>query len=101
MPLVPPCTSSTSPGCSPASTKTFAHTVQATSGRPAASTSDTPAGLGSSWPAGTATRSAYPPPDSSAHTSSPTDQPLTPSPRAAIVPLHSSPGYGGAPFGGG
>ncbi len=58
IPDVPPCTSSTSPGCSAASWKTFDQTVQATSGSAAASTSDTPAGTGSSWPAGTATFSA-------------------------------------------
>jgi hypothetical protein len=58
MPEVPPCTSSTSPGCSAASWKTLDHTVQTTSGSPAASTSPTPAGTGSTCPAGTATFSA-------------------------------------------
>ena len=60
----------------------------------------TPAGTGISWPTGTATSSAYPPPDSSATHGSPTDQPVTPAPSAAIVPLHSRPGYGLAPGGG-
>ena len=55
--------------------KTLDHTVAATSGRQAASTRETPPGTGMTWPTGTATRSAYPPPASSAHTSSPTDQP--------------------------
>ena len=58
--------------------KTFDHTVQATSGSAAAVTRSTPAGTGITWPAGTTTRSAYPPPASSAHTSSPTAQPVTP-----------------------
>ena len=75
--------------------------MQVTSGRPAASDRLTPAGTGSSCPAGTATFSAYPPPLSSAHTWSPTAQPSTPSPSAAMRPEHSSPGYGGAPGGGG
>ncbi len=65
--------------------KTFDQTVQTASGSAAASVSDTPAGTGSSWPAGTSTCSAYPPPDSSAQTSSPTDHPSTPGPTAAII----------------
>ena len=75
--------------------KTLDHTVHATSGSAAASTSETPAGTGISWPTGTATRAAYPPPVSSAQTSSPTDQPSasdpTSGPSSAIVPLHSRP----------
>ena len=47
---------------------TLDHTVQTTSGSAAASTNETPAGTGSSCAAGTATCSAYPPPESSAHT---------------------------------
>ena len=43
MPELPPCTSSTWPGWMFATRKTLDHTVQATSGRPAASTSETPA----------------------------------------------------------
>ncbi len=101
MPLPPPCTSSVCPASSRASCRTFDQTVQATSGSPAASTRSTPAGTGSSCPAGTATFSAYPPPVSSAQTSSPTRQPVTSAPRALITPEHSSPGYGDAPFGGG
>ena len=81
--------------------KTFDQTVQATSGSAAAVTRSTPSGTGISWPAGTATRSAYPPPASSAHTSSPTAQRVTPSPSAATVPLHSSPRMSEAPGGGG
>jgi Zn-dependent alcohol dehydrogenase len=80
MPEPPPCTSRCSPARSRASCTTFDQTVQATSGSAAASTTDTPSGTGSSCPAGTATCSAYPPPTSSAHTGSPTDQPSTPSP---------------------
>lgn len=79
---------------------TLDHTVQTTSGSAAAATRSTPAGTGSSWPTGTATRSAYPPPASSAHTSSPTDQPDTPGPRATIRPEHSRPGWREAPGGG-
>src|SRR5664280_2709519 len=101
MPLEPPCTSSDSPARSPAVMNTLDHTVQATSGRPPAGTRSTPAGTGMSCPTGTATRSAYPPPASSAHTSSPTAQPDTPAPSSATTPEHSSPGYGGASGGGG
>ena len=72
--------------------KTLDHTVQVTSGNAAASSRLTPAGTGSSWPAGTATFSAYPPPVSRAQTSSPTDQPSTPSPSCAMRPLTSRPG---------
>jgi hypothetical protein len=81
--------------------KTFDHTVHATSGSAAAVTRSIPAGTGISCPAGTATCSAYPPPASSAHTSSPTAQPETPSPSAATVPLHSRPMISEAPGGGG
>ena len=101
IPLAPPCTSNVSPSRSPAIWNTFDQTVQATSGSAAAATSSTPSGTGNTCPTGTATRSAYPPPASNAHTSSPTRHPSTPSPSAAIVPEHSSPGYGGAPGGGG
>ena len=79
---------------------TLDQTVQVTSGRAAASTRSTPAGTGSSWPAGTATCSAYPPPVTSAQTSSPTDQPDTSSPSAVTRPEHSSPRYGEVPGGG-
>ena len=81
--------------------KTFDQTVQVTSGSAAAVTRSTPAGTGSSCPAGTATCSAYPPPESSAHTSSPTDQPVDALADRAIAPLHSSPGTARAPGGGG
>ena len=81
--------------------KTLDHTVAATSGRQAASTRETPPGTGMTWPTGTATRAAYPPPASSAHTSSPTDQPVTPSPSSAMRPLHSRPIVSEAPGGGG
>ena len=101
MPPAPPCTSSVSWGWSPATMKTLDHTVAATSGIAAAVTRSTPSGTGISWPAGTATRSAYPPPASSAHAWSPTDQPVTPSPTAATVPLHSIPMTSDAPGGGG
>ena len=80
---------------------TLAQTVLVTSGSAAAVASSTPAGRGSNCPTGTATRSAYPPPDSSPHTSSPTVQPVTPSPTSLITPLHSSPRISLAPFGGG
>ncbi len=80
--------------------KTFDQTVQTTSGSAAARFRSMPSGTGSSCPAGTATFSAYPPPASSAHTSSPTDQPETPGPISAIRPEHSRPGYGEAPGGG-
>ena len=66
MPELPPCTSRVSPGRSPASMKTFDHTVQVTSGSAAACTRSTPAGTGNSCPTGTATCSAYPPPESRA-----------------------------------
>ena len=101
IPPEPPWTSSRSPGWSPAIMNTFDHTVQATSGIEPAVTRSTPSGTGISWPAGTATSSAYPPPASSAHTSSPTAQPVTPSPSAATVPLHSRPSTSDAPGGGG
>ena len=81
--------------------KTLDQTVAATSGRQAASTRETPDGTGMTCPTGTATRAAYPPPASSAHTSSPTFQPSTPSPSSAIRPLHSSPRISEAPGGGG
>src|SRR3712207_8971234 len=100
-PLEPPWTRNLSPRRSPASRKTLDQTVQVTSGSAAAVASSTPAGRGSSCPAGTATRSAYPPPASSAQTSSPTDQPATPSPTSLTTPLHSSPRISLAPFGGG
>ena len=80
--------------------KTFDHTVQTTSGSAAASTRETPSGTGSSCPAGTRTCSAYPPPASSAHTSSPTAQSSTPSPSASTTPLTSSPGTSDSPAGG-
>ncbi len=54
---------------------TLDHTVQATSGSAPAVTRSTPSGTGITWPAGTSTFSAYPPPASSAQTSSPTAQP--------------------------
>ena len=88
-------------GCRPAIMNTFDQTVHATSGSAAASRGRRRSGTGSSWPAGTATRSAYPPPASSAQTSSPTCQPVTPSPTAATVPLHSRPRTSEAPGGGG
>ena len=59
---------------------TLDHTVQATSGSAAAVDEGDAAGHGHDLPAGTATRAAYPPPASSAQTSSPTDRPSTPSP---------------------
>ena len=68
IPLPPPCTSRVSPLPRRATRTRFDQTVQATSGSAAASTGSTPAGTGSNCPAGTATRSAYPPPASSAHT---------------------------------
>jgi hypothetical protein len=78
---------------------TFDHTVQATSGSPPAVTRSMPDGTGISCPAGTATSSAYPPPASSAHTSSPTCQSVTPSPNEWTRPLHSSPMTSLAPGG--
>ncbi len=101
MPLEPPCTRKTSPGPSPVSMNTLDHTMQVTSGSAAAVGRSMPAGLGSSCPAGTATRSAYPPRESSAHTSSPTAQPDTPSPASLMIPLHSRPRMSLAPGGGG
>ena len=80
---------------------TLDQTVQATSGMPAADARSTPGGSGITWPAGTATFSAYPPEASRAHTSSPTENPSTPSPTALIRPEHSSPSTSEAPFGGG
>ncbi len=79
---------------------TLDQTVQTTSGRLAACCSETPAGTGITCPAGQTTRSAYPPPASSAQHSSPTLHPVTPSPTAAIVPLHSSPRMSVTPGGG-
>ena len=80
---------------------TLDQTVHTTSGRLAACSSDTPAGNGITWPAGHTTRSAYPPPASRAQHSSPTLHPVTSSPTAAMVPLHSSPSTSEAPGGGG
>lgn len=100
IPLDPPCTSSVSPGRRWEIMKTLDHTVQDTSGSAAALSRSTPSGTGSSCPAGTTTFSAYPPPASSAHTSSPTFHPEVPGPSAATRPEHSSPGYGDAPGGG-
>ena len=45
--------------------------------------------------------SAYPPPESKAQASSPTDHSVTPSPTARTRPLHSRPGHSGVPGGGG
>ena len=92
MPLDPPWIRIVWPTCRLAVMNTFDHTVLTTSGSAAASTSETLSGTGSSCAAGTATCSAYPPPESSAHTWSPTVQPVTLSPRALIVPLTSRPG---------
>ena len=97
MPPAPPCTSSTSPGCSAATMNTIDHTVHATSGSAAAATRSTPSGTGISWPDGTATWVAYAPAESSAQAWSPTAQPSTPSPSAATVPLHSMPSTSDAP----
>ena len=58
MPPAPPCTRKCSSGCSPATMKTFDHTVQATSGSAAAVTRSTPSGTGITCPAGTHTRVA-------------------------------------------
>ena len=96
----PPCTSSVSPGCRPATMNTLDQTVQATSGSAAAVTRSTPSGSGISCPAGTATFSAYPPPERRAQTRSPTWWPSTPSPTAETVPLHSRPMMSVAPGGG-
>ena len=52
MPLEPPWTSSVSPGCRRARSKTFDQTVKKVSGRLAASTSLRFAGLGRHWPTG-------------------------------------------------
>ena len=101
IPLVPPWIRKVSPAASRPAATTFDQTVHATSGSPPAVTASTPSGSGRTWAAGTATFSAYPPPASSAHTSSPTDQPVTPSPSAAIRPAHSSPMISDAPGGGG
>ena len=79
---------------------TFDQTVHAVSGSAAASTRETPAGTGITCPAAQTTRSAYPPPASNAQHSSPTLQSVTPSPTAAMVPLHSSPSTSEAPGGG-
>ena len=80
---------------------TLDHTVQTTSGTAPAATRSTPGGSGITCTAGTATFSAYPPDASSAHTSSPTENPSTPSPTRAIRPEHSRPSTSVAPFGGG
>src|SRR5664279_1555274 len=86
---------------SPAVITRFDQTVHAASGSPAAWIRSTPAGTGRTWTAGTVTRCAYPPPTSRAHTLSPTCQPITPGPSAAITPEHSMPRIGDAPDGGG
>ena len=82
MPELPPCTSSVSPGRSPASMKTFDHTVQVTSGSAAASTRSTPGRHrqqlpGRARPPARRTRRRR----AARTTSSPTAQPSTPSPR--------------------
>ena len=61
---------------------------------------DSPAGTGRTIPSGTAIFSAYPPPPSSAHTSSPAFQRL-PAGAARTVPATSSPIHSGQPGGGG
>jgi len=101
IPPPPPCTRTVSSGRSPAIMNKFDHTVAATSGSAPAVTRSMPLGTGISWPAGTSTFSAYPPPESSAQTSSPTAQPSTPGPTAATTPEHSSPRTSLAPGGGG
>ena len=101
MPPAPPWTRNVSSGRRPATMNTLDHTVAATSGSAAAVTRSTPSGTGMTCPAGTATRSAYPPPASRQHTSSPTDHCVTPSPTSATVPEHSMPMMSEAPGGGG
>ena len=101
IPLAPPCTKTSSPAASPAVMTRLDHTVQATSGSPAASCRLTPAGSGSTCAAGTATYCAYPPPASRAQTCCPATRPVTPSPTAAMVPDTSRPMMSLVPGGGG
>src|SRR5260370_15659602 len=97
IPLDPPCTRNVSPAASRAAMKTLEYTVQTTSGSAAASVRDRDEGTGSSCPAGAATSDAYPPPESSAQTRSPTARPLPPGPTATTLPQHSTPGHGAQP----
>ena len=78
MPLVPPCTSRVSPGCSRARSNTLLQTVKKVSGRLAASTSLRPCGHRQALGAGATQYSAYPPPATSAHTRSPSLKPAAP-----------------------
>ena len=80
---------------------TLDQTVQVASGTAPAVFRSTPGGSGITCPAGTTTFSAYPPPASSAHTSSPTAKPSTPAPTALTRPEHSMPRMSEAPSGGG
>ena len=81
---------------------TFDHTVHADLRQRGGVTRSTPAGTGITWPAGTTTRSAYPPPASSAQhlvADAPAGDALADARRS--VPLHSSPSTSEAPGGGG
>ena len=81
MPPVPPCTRNVSPARSrPSSRRSTTPCTPPRGSRPPCP--GRPVGHGQHLRAGTTTFSAYPPPASSAHTSSPTDQPVTPSPSA-------------------
>ncbi len=101
MPLVPPWTRNDSPLRSRPRSKTFIHTVKNVSGIPAAATRSTPPGSGRHCTSGATQYSAYPPPDTSAQTRSPSRQRATLSPHSAITPDTSRPGISLAPGGGG
>ena len=99
-PLAPACTKTVSPSLICASRKRFRYAVANTSGSEAASAIDNPAGTGRTIPSGTAIFSAYPPPPSNAHTSSPAFQRL-PAGAERTTPATSSPIHSGHPGGGG
>src|ERR1035437_2278172 len=101
IPEEPPCTRKMSPCVRRARSKTFTQTVKKVSGSEAASTRDSPLGIGRHCGAGAVQYSAYPPPATSAQTSSPTRHWVTPTPSATMLPETSSPGISDAPGGGG
>ena len=84
-----------------ASIKRFSQQVAYTSGIEDPSIQFSLVGLGIAWYSGHVTYSAYPPPASSAITSSPIFLEVTFFPISSIIPLHSSPKISLAPGGGG
>src|SRR5512134_35437 len=101
IPLAPPCTNKDSPFLSFPLSKTLLQTVKTVSGSEAASTKDRFDGIGRHCPSGTVQNSAYPPPETNAHTLSPTFHLEELSPKETTVPAISRPGISCDVHGGG